>query len=214
MMNLYRNITVLICISFLGNGAFAVSAKESVPAVKEIEKGRSLVQTIKLDDYVKNLKSDQILEKMDSTGKGNPDIFVIFHKNEDGTRTLMMQLFDLNRDQKVDLGKHFEKGKLVRTEADLDFDGKVDVVSEYDSQSSELKKKTQADGDTNIWKYYFHNEIRKKEVDRNADGKADMWVYYRNGKVTRTEVDQNFDGKVIRIEGPLNPSKGKKTVAN
>jgi hypothetical protein len=89
----------------------------------------------------------------------------------------------------------------------------VDVVSEFDVATGELKRKIQADGNTNIWKYYFRNELRKKEVDRNSDGKPDMWVYYRNGKVLRTEVDQNFDGKIIRIEGPLNPTKDKKTTA-
>ena len=95
---------------------------------------------------------------------------------------------------------------------DLDYDGIVDVVSEYDPITGELKKKTQADGTTNIWKYYFKNELRKKEVDdRNSDGKPDMWVYYRNGKVIRTEVDKDFTGKIVRIDGPLNPVKDKKS---
>lgn len=180
---------------------------------QEVAKGKALVQTIKLDDYLKNLDPDEVVEKLDSLGKNNPDIFIIFKKKEDGSKQLVMQLFDLNRDGKIDLAKHFEKGKLVKTEMDLDYDGAVDVVSEFDPQTGELRKKIQADGTTNIWKYYFHNELRKKEVDRNSDGKPDMWVYYRNGKVVRTEVDKNFDGKIIRIDGPLNPNKEKKSAA-
>lgn len=178
---------------------------------KEVVPGKALIQTIKLDEYVKNVGPDEIIEKMDSTGKGNPDIFVVFKKNENGSRQLIMQSFDLNRDKKIDLVKKFEKGKMVRTEMDLDYDGMVDVVSEYDVANGELKKKIQADGATNIWKYYFQNELRKKEVDRNSDGRPDMWVYFRNGKVLRTEIDQNFDGRIVRVEGALSPNKGKKT---
>lgn len=173
---------------------------------------KALIHAIKLDDYLKNLQPNEVLEKMDSSGKGDADIFIIFKKNDDGSRQLVTQLFDLNRDKKIDLVKHFEKGHLVRTEADLDYDGYVDVVSDYDPQSGELKKKIQADGATNIWKYYFHNELRKKEVDRNSDGKPDMWVYYRNGKILRTEIDQNFNGKIVRVDGALSPNKGKRAV--
>jgi len=187
--------------------------EEDAPGAKEVVDGKVLVHNIRLDDYLKNLAPDEIVEKMDSMNKNKPDIFIVFHKNDDGTKMLLMQLFDLNRDGKIDLVKHFQKGKLVRTEVDLDYDGLVDVVSEYDPQSGELKRKIQANGTTNIWKYYFHNELRKKEVDRNSDGKPDMWVYYRNGKVIRTEVDQNFDGKIIRIDGPLNPNKDKKATS-
>lgn len=166
---------------------------------------------VKIADYLKSLSASQILEKIDSQGKTNPDIFIIFDKKEDSAKTLVMQLFDLNRDGKLDLVKHFQKGKLVRTEADLDYDGVVDVESEYDAVSGELKKKTQADGSTYIWKHYFKNELRKKEIDRNSDGKADMWVYYRGGKILRTEIDQNFSGKIVRVDGSLAPtSKDKK----
>jgi hypothetical protein len=175
----------------------------------------ALIHTLKLNNYLKDLDPDQVLEKMDSRGKGEPDIFIVYQKGDDGTKRLVMQLFDLNRDGEIDLVKHFEKGKLVKTEADLDFDGFVDAVSEYDPKTGELKKKILADGETNVWKYYVKNELRRKEVDRNSDGKPDMWVYYKNNKIIKTEIDEKFNGKSIRrIDGPLDPSKGKKTVAN
>jgi len=201
-------------------GADAKDAKKDDAAgpkpgtAQEVVKGKALIQTIKLDEYLTNLPDDEVVEKLNSQGKGNPDIFIIFKKKPDGSRQLVMQLFDLNHDGKIDLAKHFEKGKLVKTEADLDYDGVVDVVTEYDPQTGEVRKKTQADGNTNIWKYYFHNELRKKEVDRNSDGKPDMWVYYRGGKVVRTEIDKNFDGKIVRIDGPLNPGKEKKATSH
>ncbi|MBK9292899.1 MAG: hypothetical protein IPM57_00375 [Oligoflexia bacterium] len=164
---------------------------------------------VKLGDYLKNLTESQVLEKIDSQGKNNPDIFIVFEKKEDSAKTMLMQLFDINRDGKIDLVKHFKKAKLVRTETDLDYDGVSDVESEYDGQSGELKKKTQADGATFIWKYYFKNELRKKELDRNSDGKPDMWVYYRGGKILRTEIDKDFNGKIVRVEGSLIPEGAK-----
>lgn len=193
----------------LGLVLISISALAQTPAPPVKEK-KAIVQAIKLNDYLKSIKPDQIVEKMDSTGKGKPDIFIVFNKKENGPKTLLMQLFDINRDGKIDLVKHFEKGKLVRTESDLDYDGVVDAVTDFDPYNGELKKKTQADGATNIWKYYFKNELRRKEIDRNSDGKADMWVYYRNGKVIRTEIDQNFTGKIVRVEGSHTPSKEKR----
>jgi hypothetical protein len=185
--------------------------KDGKASELEVVKGKALIHRLALNDYMKNLEPDQVMEKMDSRGKKDADIFIIYQKSDDGSKRLVMQLFDLNRDGKIDLAKHFEKGKLVKTEADLDFDGFVDVVSEYDPATGELKKKTQADGDTNIWKYYVKNELRRKEIDRNSDGKPDMWVYFRNNKILKTEIDEKFDGKSIRrIEGPLDPAKGKK----
>lgn len=204
--------TVLPIISFLVilSGVSKTSFGAPTPTSTSGATTKSLIHEIKIGDYLKNLSESQVLEKMDSTGKGNPDIFIVFNKKEDGSKQMTMQLFDLNRDGKIDLVKHFEKGKLVKTEADLDYDGKVDVVTDYDPVTSEIRKKTQADGSTSIWKYYFKNELRKKEIDRNADGKPDMWVYYRNGKVLRTEIDQNFNGKIVRVDGSLDPNKMKK----
>src|SRR5438105_2468893 len=72
---------------------------ETGPGIaKEVEKGHSLVHTIHLDDYLKEIKPEQVVDKMDSQGKSNFDIWVIFNKKDDGTRQLAMQLFDLNRD--------------------------------------------------------------------------------------------------------------------
>ena len=215
-----RLIAVSVLIFFAAMLAFGAPQPTATPSTTvpesdlEVVKGKALIHRIKLNDYLKNLNPNQVLEKMDSRGKGEPDIFIVYDKSDDGTKHLAMQLFDLNRDGNIDLVKHFDKGRLVKTEADLDYDGFVDVVSEYDPVSGDLKKKTQADGETNIWKYYVKNELRRKEIDRNSDGKPDMWVYYRNNRILKTEIDEKFNGKSIRrIDGPLDPTKGKKAAA-
>ena len=202
-MNRVNRAAVITSI-VLGVLGLTTAGAAPLPNQKAVQPG---IRTIKLQSYLENLGPDQILEKMDSAGKNSPDIFVVFKKSETGAKTLQYQAFDLNRDGKVDLVKTFVNGKMVRTEMDLDYDGVVDVVSDYDPKTGEIVKKTQADANTNIWKYYFKNELRKKELDRNQDGKPDMWVYYRNGKILRTEIDQKFDGHATRVETPQNLQK-------
>lgn len=159
---------------------------------------------IDLKSYVEKVPDDMTLEKMDSEGKGNPDMFTVFKTSDAGQRVLVRQMFDFNRDGKIDLANHFQKGKRVKSEYDLDYDGKIDSISEFNIESGELEKKTQIENNNLIWKYWHKSELRRKEVDRNGDGEPDMWVHYRNGRVVKTEIDVGFDGKNIRLEGNLN----------
>lgn len=153
------------------------------------------IKKINLNNYMNELGKKYVIEGQDSKSKGQDDIFIVFEK-KGKAKNLSMQLFDLNRDKKIDLVKHFEGNKFIRSEADLDYDGNVDVASFFDTETKELKQKILSDGQQLIWKYWHKNELRKKEIDRNADSKPDMWVFYRNGKLVKTEVDDNYDGKV------------------
>lgn len=157
--------------------------------------------------YSEGLGNDMIVEKMDSTNKGRPDMITVFKKGNNQERILSHQLFDFNRDGKIDMAAHFQKGKRIRTEFDLDYDGKVDSVSEFSLETGELLKKTLVESDTLLWKYWHKGELRRKEVDRNGDGEPDLWVHYRNGRVVKSEIDVNFDGKNIRVESDLTKSQ-------
>ena len=198
----------VLIINFLSLVAVALPLGKGPGKAEEIVPGKILVRTIRLQEYLTQLEPDEIVEKRDSLGGENPDIFIVYKKKDDGSKVLVLQLFDLNRDGKIDLVKHYEKGKLVREEKDTDYDGITDSVVEYDGATGAVRKKSQADKHTNIWTYFVKNEIYRKEVDRNFDGKPDMWVYYRKGKIYRTEIDKNFDGKkIVKIDGPYNPSE-------
>lgn len=206
-----KMIKHVLLISFVG---LLTSSGNLWAEKKKGELDYKTLKDIKLSKYLKNLEENQTVEKMDSQGKNKPDIFIVFEKGEKGRRQLAKQLFDLNRDGKVDLAKHFTRGKMTQSETDLDYDGKVDVVSQYNGVTGELRKKVQADGKTAIKKYYYKSELRRKELDRNSDGKSDIWIYYRGGQVSRTEIDKNFDGKIIQIKGPLNSNKRRKNAKN
>ncbi len=154
-----------------------------------------------LNGYAKVDGTDRVIEKLEPQEKDQPIMYVLFKKEKDaaGERQLVMQLFDLNRDGKIDLAKHFKRKVVVKAEYDLDYDGKVDVISNYDDQSGELLQKVQSDGKTNIWKYWYKGELRRKEIDRNSDKKPDMWIHYRGGTVVKTEVDVNYNGEDVRL---------------
>ncbi len=188
-------ITIFVSIS-------ALAATDSKTESKTDSKRNPLTQ-INLKSYIENISDDYALETMDSENKGTPDMYALFKKGANQNRILVTQLFDFNRDGKIDLANHFQKGKKSRAEYDLDFDGKVDTLSEFD-EAGALFKKTLVESGNLLWKYWHNGELRRKEVDRNGDGDPDMWVHYRNGRIVKTEIDVNFDGKNIRLESDLN----------
>lgn len=155
-------------------------------------------RSMDLNFYLKNLGKDQTLETMDTEDKGKPDTFIIF-KTVDTNKVLLMHLFDMNRDQKIDLVKHFKDGKVIKTESVLDKEGKVFAITEFDPETSDEVLKTLFDQKLVTKRISFKKELRREEFDRNLDGKVDKWIHFRNGKILKTEIDENFDGKSIKV---------------
>jgi hypothetical protein len=82
---------------------------------------------------------------------------------------------------------------LICREADVNGDGRKDVVRVYDDEGRSLRE----------------------DVDRNFDGKVDQHTIFQNGQVVRHEYDENFDGKVdtkIYYDGGK-PSRAEKDIA-
>lgn len=153
---------------------------------------------INLNKYIEP-RPEIIIEKIQSQEDGRVTAYFVFEKKiNDLDKKLIMQVFDLNGDGKMDLAKFFTNKTVTRAEYDLDHDGKVDDVSEYDPKTGELLKKTISQGASNIWKYWYKGDLRLLEMDRNNDHKPDMWIHYRKDKVVKTEVDSNYDGKSIK----------------
>jgi hypothetical protein len=63
---------------------------------------------------------------------------------------------------------------MICREADINGDGRKDVVRIYDDEGRSLRE----------------------DNDRNFDGKVDQTSVFQNGQVVRHEFDDNFDGKV------------------
>ena len=107
-----KSLVVLFSVLFSLSLNAAVSPSISTAGkAEEVVPGKILVRTIRLQEFLTNLEPDEVVEKKDSQGGQNYDIFIVYKKKDDGPKQLVMQLFDLNRDGKIDLVKHFEKGK-------------------------------------------------------------------------------------------------------
>ncbi len=153
---------------------------------------------INLNKYIEE-RPEIVIERIRSQEDSRVTAYFVFSKKlNELDKKLIMQVFDLNGDGRMDMAKFFSGKIVTKAEFDLDYDGKVDDVSEYDSKTGELVKKTISQGATNLWKYWHKGELRLMEIDRNNDKKPDMWIHYRKDKVVKTEVDSNYDGKSIK----------------
>lgn len=87
------------------------------------------------------------------------------------------QIFDMNRDGRVDLLKFYAakqtysddaaaKYALIRKELDLNFDGRIDRIMYYDAKEA----------------------LIREEIDADFDGKVDRISYYSDGLIVKTEI--------------------------
>jgi len=98
-------------------------------------------------------KPGREISEYDSSGDGKPDV-----------RKVLLSIGEGVDARKV----------MICREADVDGDGRKDVIRYYDDNGRSLRE----------------------EADRNFDGKMDLAVIFQNGKIVRKEVDENADGKI------------------
>src|SRR5690242_5530553 len=91
----------------------------------------------------------------DRNGDGAPDLWRRYDTSGQLTRVEL----DNNFDSAPDIEEFYEHGVLVRRESDRNFNGQVDLVEEFDTET--------------------HNETRSL-VDDDYDGIADILVLFRD----------------------------------
>jgi hypothetical protein len=136
------------------------------------------------------------VSEYDTSGDGVPDVRKVFARLGDaGTGRLVMicREADVNRDGKKDVVRIYsDEGQPLREDADRNFDGKMDQITTYQS-----------------------GEIVVQQFDDNFDGRFETKVFYQGGKPVRAEQDlsgrstaeqwrpdrwQYFDsGKLVRM---------------
>jgi hypothetical protein len=86
--------------------------------------------------------------------------------------------FDSNKDGKPDKWYGYENNRVQWEKTDLNFDGTVDDVVEFDE----------------------NGKPKYEKIDNNFDGKFDTFYTYDKGKLVLEEIDSNYDGAIdIRI---------------
>jgi len=80
---------------------------------------------------------------------------------------------------------------LICREADINGDGKKDVVRIYDNEGRSLREDADRNFDIKIDQHtiFQNGQIVRQEFDDNFDGKIETKIYYDNGKPSRAERD-------------------------
>jgi hypothetical protein len=134
---------------------------------------------------------------LDLNKDGRPDAYQFAVVEGDNTRVVRKEA-DVNFDGKIDVVRNLDnKGELVEERIDTDFDGKIDIVIAF--QQGLIVKKTydtNFDNKIDLWRTFEKGVIVKEEADLNYDGAVDFWEYYEGGVLDRIGIDRNGDGNV------------------
>ena len=136
---------------------------------------------------------------------GKPDVWVYSVTSQDAsgksTERRVRKEADLNGDGKVDIVYWFDAdGQVTRETMDLDFDGKVDDTLFFEKgKKVRSEKDLDGDGRVDTWSYYDGSEkLVRKERDVKGTGKVDYWEYWEAGVIDRIGEDLDGDGQVDR----------------
>jgi hypothetical protein len=137
---------------------------------------------------------------------GKPDVWKYSaEKDEKGTKVeaMVCKKVDLNFDGKVDyMVQYDDAGNIKYEEYDFDFDGKFDARFHYDSKTKHkvvVERVSGFTGRVDIWeKYGTDDKLESVRRDRNGDGKPDYWENYVGGVLVQILYDDDYDGRVDR----------------
>jgi EF hand len=162
--------------------------------------------------------SEEHVQAFDLHRRGKPDawVYTVSTKDDSGRpiERKVRHEADLNGDGKVDMVEWFnESGEKVRETLDLDFDGKVDDTLFFE-KGKKIRTEKDLDGDGRIdtWSFYDgEQKLVRKERDVKGSGKVDYWEYWENGSIDRIGEDLDGDGAVDRwTKGPAQTTEGAK----
>jgi hypothetical protein len=146
---------------------------------------------------------------------GKPDIWKFYATvSEGGTNidVLVCKQVDLNHDGKVDIVTYYDSsGKVAKEEIDLDFDGHFDETVYYEAGKVVRKEyDSNRDGKPDAWAYFENEKLTRIERDSRFRGRVDVWEYYENGKLDRVGYDTTGTGRVDRWErAPEEPDEAE-----
>ena len=150
------------------------------------------------------VKGDTVIRTYDLNKDGKPDDWKHFRlvPQPDGQAKELMteRELDTNFDGKVDSTTWFDDdGQRTKEVCDLDFDGKPDVINDYEHGvivRKELFETHREKPDATV--YFEGGKKVRVERDTHGNGKIDTWEYYEGGKLSRIGEDVDGDGLVDR----------------
>ncbi|MGB5524613.1 MAG: hypothetical protein WBM96_18735 [Polyangiales bacterium] len=148
------------------------------------------------------------VSEYDTSGDTTPDVRKLFKTMGEGSLSrlvLVCREADLNGDRRKDIVRFYtEEGRPMLEEADRDFDGRIDEVTQYSNGRVSVQEiDTSGNGmiDTKIF-YEGGQPVRAERDMKNrstvAEWRPDRWEYYIDGRTVRIGTDVDGDGKVDR----------------
>ncbi len=146
---------------------------------------------------------DLISEKGDVSGDGKPDVWNFYREQPDPQdptvkkRVLVKKEADLNFDGRKDIIRLFDdEGVLTREEADLDYDGEIDQVNLYKKGILTEKFIYRGNQQVFIWKFFEDGKLVRLNRDDSGNGRADYCeLWYAGEKLSKKGWDKTGDGE-------------------
>ena len=115
-------------------------------------------------------KPGREISEYDTSGDGKHDVrkvFVALGSDVEARLVMICREADVNGDGRKDIVRYYDdEGRSLREESDRDFDGRMDMALVFQ------------DG-----------KVVQQEIDENRDGKVDTKIFLDNGKPSRAERD-------------------------
>lgn len=143
----------------------------------------------------------QIVRGYDANGDGKPNVIRYLEEvadPDDPTQTirkLRKMEIDVNFDGRINIVRNYDDAGRLRTEeSDLNLDGTLDIISHYD-RGSLAKKEILEPGTKRVvaTRYYAGGNVLRVEKDTTGDNLIDYWEYYEQGVLDRIGRDFNAD---------------------
>jgi hypothetical protein len=145
-----------------------------------------------------------IVEKGDVSGDGKPDVWGYYKEVPDPAnpkvtaKILVKKEADLNFDGRKDILREFDdEGVLRREEVDLDFDGNLDEMVVYDKGILREKHIFRSGSSRPfIWKFFEEGKMNRMDRDDNGDGRADYCeLWYAGERISKRGWDKDGNGE-------------------
>jgi hypothetical protein len=194
----------LVALSLVGLGLLTAGCSKKKDA-KKPEAASADAGTIKVDPTLCDTNGKNVVT-YDLNKDNKPDVWRLYKtEDEGGTKVEFMtcKQVDFDHDGRKDwVVAYNRKGVTLYERADIDFDGKWDISTVYDTkvnQRAEVERDTDFDGKFDVKEVYDSSgNLTSVRRDRNSDGQPDMWEQYKDTVLLAILYDDDYDGKVDR----------------